>query len=179
MDFLKDNDSALLKAGGTILKGALGFRAADAQRAAGGAIQRAKEVEAGSLFRRAGSERAFSQRLAADERLNTELLISRAQAVAAASGTGGPGIETLQGKIAAEGKYRELSALFEGEDLARGLEDLGRLREFEGELAAETGRRRRTAKQFAAVTTILSEVVDQSFFDKFGEDEDETTLNLA
>lgn len=181
MDLLKENEESLMKGAGTILRGALKFRSGESLAEAGEAIQQAKRVTAASLRRTAGQKRATAQREAGDVAQVTELLQSRFQAIAAASGAGatGPGIEALQGRIAAEGRYRQLASIFEGEELARGLEDLANLRDFEGSLALETGKVRKRSKQIAAVATILGDVASNSFFDKFGEDDEEIKLRLA
>ena len=79
--------------------------------------------QARQLKRKAGQVMAQSQRQAAEERRQAELVESRARAVAGASGTDveSTGLKTIYGDIAAEGEYRALTALWNGEEEAIGL----------------------------------------------------------
>ena len=99
-----------LSAGGTIL----------------GANAEARELrkEAAQLDIRAGLERASSHRQAIDERRQARLAASRGLAVAAASGGGAddPTVVNELAKIEGEGEFRALSALYSGEESARGTE---------------------------------------------------------
>lgn len=102
-----------------------------------GANSEAKEMrrEAAQLEANAGIERASSQRRAIDERRQAKLAQSRGLAVAGASGGGidDPTVLNLLSGIGGEGEYRALTALYEGEESARGME-------------AEAAARRRGAK---------------------------------
>ena len=82
--------------------------------------ERAAEVKE----QEAGQARASSQREAVDERKQGERIASRVQAVSAASGGGAldPTVIDILGRTGAEGEYRALSALYGGEERARGLE---------------------------------------------------------
>lgn len=84
--------------------------------------------EAKQLDANAGLERAMSQREAMEERRQARLLNSRALAVAAASGGGAddPTVVNIMADIEGEGEYRALTALFNGEASARGLENQAR-----------------------------------------------------
>ena len=85
---------------------------------------RSKVSEAHQLKRRAGQTRAQSQRVSNEERRQAELVRSRAVAVAGSSGTAvdSVGLNTIYGDISAEGEYRALTALWNGEEEAIGLE---------------------------------------------------------
>lgn len=104
-----------LSAGGTIL----------------GAKSEAKQLrsEADQLEIQAGTERASSQRRAMEERRQARLVSSRALAVAAASGgASDPTVVNMMADIEGEGEYRALSALYEGNEEAIGLENQARAR---------------------------------------------------
>jgi hypothetical protein len=102
-----------------------------AMRAAGKAQQRAAEYgatlaerRADAMEMRAGEERATAQRSAMEQRRQGRLLESRARALAAASGGGAtdPTVTNILGDIEYEADYRALTASYEGETMAHGLE---------------------------------------------------------
>jgi len=117
----------ILQAGGTAL---------DAVNAKRGADFESKQMEV-----QAGQERAASQRRAREERRQTQLLQSRAQAVSAASGGGAvdPTVVDVIGDIEEDGEYRALNTLWEGEDRARGLLTGARERRRQGRFALTSG----------------------------------------
>jgi hypothetical protein len=86
--------------------------------------ERGAKSDAKQLRYAAGQTRASSQRAAAEERRRARLLDSRARAVAAKSGggVGDPSVMNLRADIAAQGEYRALSRLYEGETEAGSLE---------------------------------------------------------
>lgn len=116
--------------GGTIL-GAV--TSASGARQAGRADNTQAQFQARQMEQQAGQERAAAQRKAAEERRRTTLAQSRAVAVGAASGggTGGNVLDVL-GDLSAEGEYRALSALYEGEERARGLQMGAQAKQYEG-----------------------------------------------
>jgi hypothetical protein len=105
------------------------------------AANKAAKAEAGQLKTQAGLERATSQREAMEERRQARLLNSRALAVAAASGgaVDDPSVVNLMADIDAEGEYRALTQLYEGETEARGLEAQAKARRKEGRNAKIAG----------------------------------------
>lgn len=123
---------------------------------AGGALQEGQAAEAGARFeaaqmsQAAGQERAASQRRALEERRRARLAQSRAQAVAAASGAGAtdPTVLNIIGDIEEEGEYRALTAMFEGEEAARGMEMGAMARLWEG-------RQQRKASRITAASKVL------------------------
>ena len=161
-----------LSGAGTILKGALKLGEGRALEGAGKAKQAAKKFTAKAIRKRAGQERATKQREAQEIAHQGELLQSEVQARAAGSGAGAtdPTVATIQGNIAQETAYRKLSAIFEGEELARGLEDLASLREFEGAVSAEAGRLKRENIKRGVIVSALAANDFSDFFSKFGED---------
>lgn len=90
---------------------------AGAQIIGGVQKKRAAEEEALELERRAGESRATSQREAIEERRQSRLSVSRAQAVAAAGGGGAsdPDVVNRIADIEGEGELNFLRALYEGE----------------------------------------------------------------
>jgi len=128
---------SLVSAGGTIL----------------GARSEAKALkkEAAQLEVQAGTERAISQRSAMEERRQARLVASRGVAVAAASGGGvdDPTVVNLLADIEGEGEYRALTALYNGEEEARGLEGQAKARRKEAKNV-------KRASYFKAASTILS-----------------------
>ncbi len=145
----------------------LGLTIAGTALSAGGSIlganSEAKEMrrEANQLEANAGLERASSQRAAMEERRQARLAASRALTVAAASGGGvdDPTVLNALAGIEGEGEYRALSALYEGNESASGME-------------AEAQARRRGAKStkraglIKAGSSILSS--GSSLYDRYG-----------
>ena len=115
----------------------------------------------------AEQERAAAQRRAAEQRRQAKILESDATAAAGASGGGvaDPTIKSIIGAIDAEGGYRSASALYEGEDAARGLEQQADLRRYEGRAAKQAGNMAANSTLFkGAADTFMTGV---SFYEKF------------
>lgn len=141
---------------------ALRHRAALAERSA-----EAKEQAA-------GQERAVSQREAIEQRRQGKFVESRVQAISAASGAGAldPTIVGILGDIGRETDIRAETALFEGEEAARGLEfgaaidragGAGDL--FAAEAAIRAGRSARNRSFLAAAGTLFER--GESLSDRF------------
>lgn len=125
--------------------------------AAGVAEQEAAEARKAELDSRAfqsrqaaGQERASAQRAGIEERRKGRLIESRAQAVGAASGAGGTGLELILANLGAESEFRELNELFLGEERARELETSASFRTFEGVQERRAGQVARTAARGTA-----------------------------
>lgn len=120
------------------------------------------KFEAGQLEANAKSERAASQRQAADEKKRSDYLQSRATALAASGGgaANDPTIENIIAGLDSEGEYRALSALYNGEQAASGMEMGANVRRIEGRNG------RRTANYKAANTLMSS---GASLYEKYGE----------
>ena len=127
---------SVLKAGGTLFSS--------------GAQAKSLKSEARQLDTKAGLERASSQREAMEERRKARLLQSRGLAVAAASGGGAddPGVVNILADIAGEGEYRSLTALYEGNERAFGLESEAKARRKEAKNV-------KTAGYIGAASTLL------------------------
>lgn len=123
--------SLVATVGGTILSTVGQIQQARAQQnaaaaalAAGQFQRRVSESQARALERRAGEERAVSQRELLEERRQGRFVRSRALALGAASGAGvsDPGFVGLLGDLDTETEIRAQNALFGGETAARNLE---------------------------------------------------------
>lgn len=145
---------AILMVGGSILSAGGQITSANAKAAD-------LRLQAAQLETQAGLKRATSQREAIDQKRQARLAFSRGLAVAAASGGGADDptvVNTLAG-IEGEGEYRALTALYNGEETARGME-------------AEAAAARRGASSvkkagiLGAAGTVLS--AGASMFDRYG-----------
>lgn len=141
----------ILSGAGAAVSG-LGAIQAGKQQAAAAEFQ-ARQLEASGK-----AEMAVAQREAQEQRRQKELVLSRARAVAAASG-GGQDIPLL-GAIEEEGELRALTALWEGDEAAKGRKAQAAASRFEGRQAKKAGYVR-------GGTTILSSI-GQTFQEKFG-----------
>ena len=106
--------------------------------AQGVAMQREAGAEARQYEVAAGQARAAAQRGAAEERRKARLVQSRARAVAE-GGASDVGVVNTMADIAAEGEYRALTALYEGEERARGYEDTAAARRYSGRQSLLSG----------------------------------------
>lgn len=104
---------------------------------AGNARKAESNYEAGQLKENAGQAQASGERAMLVQNRQTKLAESRAQAVAAASGGGAldPSVVDVEGNIAGEGAYRALSALYEGNSQATGMQNQAAATEFSGSQA--------------------------------------------
>jgi hypothetical protein len=128
----------------------------------GGASEKgAAKSQALQLEQQAGQDRASAQRAAIDQRRSARYMQSRVQALAAASGGGAsdPTIINLQNNIDAAGEYSALTAMYEGEDAARG-------KEYGAQVARKTGKAAATASYLKAGSTLLAGA--SSWYDKYG-----------
>jgi hypothetical protein len=140
-----------VKAGGQIAGGA-------AARRAGEAKQKASEFTAQQLEQNAGQQQAASQRAAQEELRKSMLLQSRAIAVAAASGGGAldPTVVRLVGSLSKEGQLAFDTAIYGGEERARGMVNQAKATRYEGAQQALAGREAEKAARIGAGSTILS-----------------------
>ncbi len=135
--------------GGTLLSSAGAIQAGKQQQAA--ASYQADQLEASGK-----AEFAASQRKALEERRRSDLAISRAKAVGAASG-GGQDLNLL-GAIEEEGTYNTLAAEWEGKERMAG-------RNAQGAAARVEGKNARKAAVLSAGTTLLDGAY--SFYNKY------------
>ena len=120
------------------------------------------KFEALQMDQAADAERAVSQRQAQEERKRSKYLQSRATSLAAASGAGAsdPTIENIVAGLDSEGEYRALTALYNGEQQAQGLELGSKVRRIEGKNARQSGR-------YRAGNTLMSS--GSSLYDRYAE----------
>lgn len=124
----------------------------------GRSAQASKDAQARQMDQQAGQERAASQRTAAEQLRQARLAQSRLQALAQGGGTD-VGVVNLSKQIAGEGEYRALTALYEGEDRATGLE-------YGADVARVEGKNAKLAGTIGAFSSILSG--GSSMYSKFG-----------
>ncbi len=142
---------------GTVLSASAQSQAADAAVAQGQAQKQALDYQARSMDVKAGQDRAAAQRGAIGERRKEDLILSRSQAVAAASGAGAsdPTVLNNEGFIVREGELGALTDLYRGEESARGLEEGAGLRRYEGAAGLSGAEARAGAMRTAAVGTLF------------------------
>ena len=123
-----------------------------------------QEKSAKSIEQQASEERASAQRASIEQRRQGKLASSRAQTVAAASGAGAldPTIVNIMGDLDTETEYRALTAMYEGEERARGLETEAGLRRagaagtrYGGEVARVSGNAAARRSYYGAAGTLL------------------------
>ncbi len=119
----------------------------------GKAAQQAAEMQAMARERQAREREAAAGREAASQERKTNAVLSRQQAVAAASGGGAtdPTVLDLMGDTAAQGAYNSASALYEGFAAGRSLDEQAAIDRFRGQQARRAG-------QISSMGTLLSGV---------------------
>ncbi len=138
------------------------------------------DYQAAQLDQNAGQQRAASQRQAAEQRRQARLAASRVQALAGGGSTD-PSVLGLTGDIAGEGEYNALSALYEGEEKARGMEmqatsargqgdqyrKSGQAALARGQVALQQGQVSNSAAKLNATSALFSGA--SSLFTKYGD----------
>lgn len=141
-----------LKKYGPSVQGALGtVLSAKGDLTSGRAAKASANYQARQLEANAGQEIAASTVAAQEEQRKSDLIASRAIAVAAASGGGALDptvVKILQG-IRGEGALASATQLYNGQESARGMRDQARGSRYEGKLYKEASNAR-------ALSTILS-----------------------
>jgi len=130
----------------------------------GNAIQRASQYQADQLRQNGGQAQAAAQRTAADVDRQTQMVVSRALAVAAASGGGAsdPTVVNLIAQNTAEGAYRKAVALYGGDETNRVNQMQADAREYEGKSARVAG------YVSGASNLMMAGARGKSLFDRFG-----------
>ena len=111
-----------------------------------------KEEEARGLQEAAVRQMAITSREMSEEIRNKELMHSRAIAVAGLSGAGTDGLTKLLGDLNAEGEYRVMSVLWNGQNAAEGLI-------YRAEAARREGKAAQTAGWIDGITSAVSAYV--------------------
>ena len=120
--------------------------------------QTADEFQAKQLDINAGQAQAAGQISAINQDRNTSLVLSRARAVAAASGGGAsdPTIIRLMANIAGEGAYRANVARYEGDTQARTMNMQAAALRYQGANALADAETAKSASGLSMVSTALS-----------------------
>lgn len=136
----------------------------------GAGAKDAANFEAAQLNQNAGQAQAAAQRQAFEVDRNTQEVMSRALAVAAASGGGAsdPTVINIIAQTAAEGAYRKASALYSGDDRARSMRLAATAKEYEGDVTEANSKAAGFSSIFGAGTTLLKGAARDSMFTKFG-----------
>lgn len=139
-----------LSAGGTIMGG-------NAAAAAGESSRNESYFKAAQEDQAAQESRAASQRDSLEKGRQTQLVLSKLQAEAAAGGGGAddPGVLNLAGDIAGRGEYESLMDMFKGENRARGLQDEAVGSRMSGDAALAEGKAKQNASYMSAAGTII------------------------
>jgi hypothetical protein len=109
------------------------------------------QAQALALRNQANADQAAAERTAIETRRQASYLVSRGQALAAASGAGAtdPTVVSVLGQIKGEGEYGALTQLYEGDTAAGNARSGAQASINEGRAAASAGNLR-------ALTTVLS-----------------------
>ena len=152
---------------GTILGVAGKARSAKAARKQGRQLLALRNEQAVDIERQAVEVKAIAQRQAIDEQEKAELLISRAQAVAAASGGSATDQTVLDvmSDIEGEGAYRAAMAMYQGEREAETLRQEAKYTRAGGEISRQESNARARAYEMEAVGTIAQGAT--TFYDRY------------
>lgn len=161
-----------MQAAGTVFSAMGKMRAGDAALESGRRKQMGLKSQAAQLEVNAGQQVAVAQRAAEDDRRVAALAGSRALALAAASGGGAsdPTIMNLMAKLAGEGTYRAMAALYSGKEKARGMTDQARMARYSGDVAMSDAEAAKSASRFSAFSTVLNGAT--SLYSRFGKPSD-------
>jgi hypothetical protein len=120
------------------------------------------DYQARQAEQRAGQERAMSQRKAMEERRQSRLAISRAQAVAGGGSTD-DGVLDLTGRIAGEGEYNALNAIYEGEESALGRGMQAQAMRMKGDSAQRAANYQSAGSVFSSATSMYGKYANGGF----------------
>ena len=160
--------AAALSAAGTGVSAMGTIAGGKAAAEAGVRAQQAADFTAKQQVQAGEESRAVAQRSAFEKRREGDLLNSKVQARAAASGGGAtdPGVLDISGDIAQRSEYDALFEMFKGENKARGLLDAAKATRMGGEAALWEGEAKKKASYLSAAGTIIGGA--GSAFGKFG-----------
>jgi len=142
------------------------------EEARGRELEKLGEFEAQQLEQNALTTVAASQRTASEERRQSDLIQSRALALAAASGGGAsdPTVTRVISELAGIGSYRSAVALYEGEENARQMRLGAVARRQEGRLGLQAGGSAQKAYNTLATGSLLTGAgrIGVSLYEKYG-----------
>lgn len=160
--------SPWLSAGGTLLS-AYGQSQSGISHAEWGQQQlAASQFQAEQLRQNANTALAASQRDAFTQGQQTQIVNSRALALAAASGGGAsdPTVVNMMARTAGEGAYRQAALLYGGDERARQMNMQANATEYSGEASAQNANKVNNASQLGAITTLMKG--GSSLYSRFG-----------
>lgn len=143
---------------------------ANAEKKAGNAANKQAKFQATQMEQQAGQERAGAQRQSIEARRKANLAISRATALAAASGAGAtdPTVMDVIGGLVSEGELAAGTARYQGEEKARGMETQASATRYEGKLAKQASRMKARATIIQGIGQMAGSSSGQSLMGKFG-----------
>lgn len=155
----------ILQVGGSLMgaAGAVSAGGAAYSQAMGAASQ--ADYQAAQLTQNAGQTRASAQRTAIDQRRQADISISNLRA-ATGGGSSDASILGLTGKIAGEGEYNALTAMYEGEEQAMGDEARARTARWQASQYRAAAEDKRSAGGIGGLTSLLS--AGSTLYTKFG-----------
>lgn len=158
----------MLRAAGSFMQAYGAFEQGRAARIAGERARYAAEFQAWQADEQGKLAIAIAQRRAMEERRQTDIMASRALAVAAASGGGvsDPTIINMLAKAKGEGAYRAQVALYEGEAKARELRLSAAASRVSGAEAVVDGIRTETGYQLSGLGSLVRG--GASLYQKYG-----------
>ncbi len=151
---------------GTVMGTMGSYSAGDAAATVGRRQKAADEFQAAQMTQQAGQVFAASQRTQLEQVRRGTLLESRAQALTAASGSGGENPINIIANIHAEAAYRGGVALYGGEEQRRQLLMGAEAKRYEGALAEESGNAKRDAAYISGSATLFKGV--SSLYSNYG-----------
>lgn len=145
-----------------------GMMQANSASAEGSAMAQKALYDASQLTQQAGQTRAASQQQAIELKRNTDLTLSHARAVAAASGAGAtdPTVQSVRAQIRSRGEYDALSALYNGEERARGMENQASLDRWMAPQYQSAGDTKSNAASIKSLSTLFGQ--GQTLWAKYG-----------
>jgi hypothetical protein len=145
--------STVAKAGGQIAAGEANVVAAQRN-------QQAAQFQSAQLRQNAGQEVAAGQIAGENQDLNTDYVVSRALALAAASGGGAsdPTIVNNIAKIRGEGRYRADVARYEGESKSRQMRTQADAYDFQGQNTVDDAKAAKKSSYMSSFATTLAGV---------------------
>lgn len=134
---------------------------------------RAKQLE-----QNAGQARATAQRAAIGKRKEATLARSRARAVAGAQGAGFEGsVQDILAGLTGEGEYNAQSALYEGEEQARGMEDQAKAERYGAKVGSAMASYQAKAAKRGSYLSAAGHMLQgsASMYDKYWPSDDDTS----
>lgn len=179
MEQLKQSLPGVMQGAGTAMSVIGGFNKASAyDRIAANQVVGA-DMTATQLEDNAKTAAGIGQQAAIEQERQGRVAMSRALAVAAASGGGAsdPTVMNIISRLAGESHLRAMTALYEGDDQARNMRNAAVMTRYSGEVAATQAKQAASASRFGAFTTAMTGAA--SMFEKYGKKTPAGTQDLS